>query len=583
MYLTSSRPDIMFTACACARFQFNPKISHLHAVKRIFRYLKGQPKLGLWYPKDSPFNLVSYTDSDYAGATLDRKSITGGCQFLGCRLISWQFKKQIVVANSTTEAEYIAASNCRGQIKHIEIRHHFIRDSNEKKLIQMIKIHTDNNVVDLLTKAFNFWATAKEKAVNGEVQLQALVDGKKVIVNEASVRRDLQLEDTKGTECLPNAKFFEELTRMGDPIAAETVHEEDVPTHSNDLLLSGEDSIKLNELMELCTKLQQRVLDLETTKTTQALEIDSLKIRVKKFEKKASKRTHKLKRLYKVGLSAKVVSTDDEASLGDQEDTSKQGRKIHDRDADEDITLDSTHFDTNPDMFRVHDLDGDEVIVDVSAGKKVKQSEKVAEKEVSTADPVTTASEVVTTASVQIPDELTLAQTLMEIKSAKPKAVTTAATRPKAKGLVIQEQAEQASTPMTSSKDKGKGILVEEPLKIKKKNQVLFNKEEALRLQAQFDEEVRVAREKEEANAALIAQWNDIQDKVETDYELAQRLQQEEQEELTIKEKYKLFVQLLEKRKMHFAAKRAKEKRNRPPTKAQQKSVMCIYLKNMTG
>ncbi|GJR63938.1 hypothetical protein Tco_0010003 [Tanacetum coccineum] len=111
MYLTSSRPDIMFAVCACARYQVNPKVSHLHAVKRIFRYLKGQPKLGLWYPKDSPFDLVAYTDSDYARASLDRKSTTGGCQFLGSRLISWQCKKQTVVANSITDAEYVAASN----------------------------------------------------------------------------------------------------------------------------------------------------------------------------------------------------------------------------------------------------------------------------------------------------------------------------------------------------------------------------------------------------------------------------------------------------------------------------------------
>ncbi|GJY44820.1 hypothetical protein Tco_0433033 [Tanacetum coccineum] len=93
MYLTSSRPDIMFVVCACARYQVNPKVSHLYAVKRIFRYLKGQPKLGLWYPKDSPFYLVAYSDTDYAGARLDRKSTTRGCQFLGCRLISWQCKK----------------------------------------------------------------------------------------------------------------------------------------------------------------------------------------------------------------------------------------------------------------------------------------------------------------------------------------------------------------------------------------------------------------------------------------------------------------------------------------------------------
>ncbi|GKA12171.1 uncharacterized mitochondrial protein-like protein [Tanacetum coccineum] len=89
MYLTSSRPDIMFAVCACARYQVNPKVSHLHAVKRIFRYLKGQLKLGLWYPNDSPFDLVAYTDSDYVGASLDRKSTTGGCQFPRCRLISW--------------------------------------------------------------------------------------------------------------------------------------------------------------------------------------------------------------------------------------------------------------------------------------------------------------------------------------------------------------------------------------------------------------------------------------------------------------------------------------------------------------
>ncbi|GJV80791.1 putative ribonuclease H-like domain-containing protein [Tanacetum coccineum] len=159
MYLTASRPDIM--------------------------YLKGKPKLGLWYPRVSSFDLEAYSDSDYAGANLDRKSTTGGCQFLGRRLISWQCKKQTIVATSTTEAEYVAAANCCGQVlwiqnqmldygfnfmntkiyidnesticivknpvyhsktKHIAIRHHFIRDAYEKKLIQVLKIHTDDNV-----------------------------------------------------------------------------------------------------------------------------------------------------------------------------------------------------------------------------------------------------------------------------------------------------------------------------------------------------------------------------------------------------------------------------------------------------
>ncbi|GJT42643.1 putative ribonuclease H-like domain-containing protein [Tanacetum coccineum] len=194
MYLTASRPDIMFAVCACSRFQVTPKSSHLSAVKRIFRYLKGKPKLGLWYPRVSSFDLESYSDSDYAGANLDRKSTTGGCQFLGRRLISWQCKKQTIVATSTTEAEYVAAASCCGQVlwiqnqmldygfnfmnikiyidnesticivknpvyhsktKHIAIRHHFIRDAYEKKLIQVLKIHTDDNVADLLTKAFD--------------------------------------------------------------------------------------------------------------------------------------------------------------------------------------------------------------------------------------------------------------------------------------------------------------------------------------------------------------------------------------------------------------------------------------------
>nr|GEW02928.1 putative ribonuclease H-like domain-containing protein [Tanacetum cinerariifolium] len=89
-------------------------------VKRIFRYLKGKPHLGLWYSKDSPFNLVAYSDSDYAGTSLDRKSTTGGCQFPGCRLISWQCKKQTVVATSITEAEYVAAASCCAQVLWIQ-------------------------------------------------------------------------------------------------------------------------------------------------------------------------------------------------------------------------------------------------------------------------------------------------------------------------------------------------------------------------------------------------------------------------------------------------------------------------------
>ncbi|GJS27803.1 putative ribonuclease H-like domain-containing protein [Tanacetum coccineum] len=120
MYLTASRPDIMYAVCVCSRFQVTPKTSHLNAVKRIFKYLKGKPHLGLWYPRESPFDLEAFSDSDYGGSNLDRKSTTGGCQFLGQRLISWQCKKQTIVATSTTEAEYVAAANCCGQVLWVQ-------------------------------------------------------------------------------------------------------------------------------------------------------------------------------------------------------------------------------------------------------------------------------------------------------------------------------------------------------------------------------------------------------------------------------------------------------------------------------
>ncbi|GJZ11236.1 putative ribonuclease H-like domain-containing protein [Tanacetum coccineum] len=676
MYLTSSRPDIMFAMCACARYQINPKVSHFHAVKRIFRYLKGQPKLGLWYPKDSPFDLVAYTDSDYAEASLDRKSTTG-------------------------EAEYVAASSCYGQ----------------------------------------FWATVKVKTINREVQLQALVDGKKIIITESIVRRDLQLEDAKGIDCLSNATIFEQLTLIGaktttwnefsstmasaiiclatnqklnfpkyifesmvknlenvfeemgegsanpsdphhtptiiqpstsqpkkkqkpmrpkrkdteipqssgptDNVADEAVNKEmddsleraattatsldvehdrgnidktqskatpnepsslgtssgggprrqetmgdtidqtrseNVSKHSNDPLLargntlqSGEDRVKLEELMEFCTKLQQRVLDLENTKTAQAQEITSLKLRVKKLEKKGGSRTHKLKRLYKVGRSARMVSSDD-ASLGDQEDASKQGRKIDDIDKDAEITLidetqgrygDDLMFDTgvldDEGVFAGHDMDEKEI--------------NVAEKEVSTADPVTTAGEVVTTASpteTTTADDLTLAQTLIEIKSAKSKI----------KEVVIGEPSESTTRTRPQqlpSKDKGKGIMEEPEKPTKKKDQIRHDEEVAQRLQAQMqaelEEEDRLVRQREEE--ANIVLWDNVQAMIDADYQMAQ--QAEEQEKLSIKEKSKLFVKLLEARKKHFAAIRAKEKRNKPPTKAQKRNTMSTYLKNMTG
>ncbi|GJS36684.1 hypothetical protein Tco_0535066 [Tanacetum coccineum] len=158
MYLTASRPDIMFAVCACSRFQVTPKSSHLSVVKRIFRYLKGKPKLGLWYPRVSSFDLESFSDSDYAGVNLDRKSTTG---------------------------EYVAAASCCGhnavyhsKTKHIAIRHHFIRDAYEKKFMQVLKIHTDDNVADLLTKAFD----VSRGLIGFKESLRRVIDGTEALL-----------------------------------------------------------------------------------------------------------------------------------------------------------------------------------------------------------------------------------------------------------------------------------------------------------------------------------------------------------------------------------------------------------------
>ncbi|GJX84952.1 hypothetical protein Tco_0335726 [Tanacetum coccineum] len=557
-----------------------------------------------------------------------------------------------------------------------------------------------------------FWATAKVETVNGEVQLHALVDRKKVIITESTINRDLQLKDVEGTDCLPNATIFEQLTRMGyeklsqkltfykaffspqlkflihtilqclsakstawnefsstmasaiiclatnqkfnfskyifesmvknvdssvkflmyprfvqvfldkqvgdmsthaeifvtpshtkkvfgnmkrvrkgfsgavtplfptmmvqaqeemgeEPIANKTSNEENVPTHSNDPLLSGEDRLKLEELMTLCTNLQNRVLDLEHTKTTQALEIESLKRRVNKLEKKQRSRTPKLKRLFKVGRSAQVVSSEDEG-LGDQEDASKQGRKITDIDQDVEVTLvDETQgrYD-DAQMFDTNVFNGEEVFV-------AEQSEKVVEEVVSTVK-VSTAATITT-------EEITLAQALAELRSAKPKVVvqepvqstttTTPSTIPKAKSITFRDPGESTTrttlTPIPSNiKDKGKAKMIEPEKPLKMKEQIRLDEELAFKLQAEEEEQARLAREKAEEVEEANISWDNVQAMIEADRLLAERLQAREQEELTDEVKARLFVELLDKRKKHFAALRAQEKRNKPPTKA---------------
>ncbi|GKA51418.1 hypothetical protein Tco_0744614 [Tanacetum coccineum] len=315
--------------------------------------------------------------------------------------------------------------------------------------------------------------------------IQALVDGKKVIITKTSVRRALQLKDAEGIDCLPNATIFAELERMGanttawnkfsstvasaiicseiptdpqhtptiiqpstsqpqkkqprrkhrkdikvsgstEPITDEAANQEHVPVHSNDPLLSGEDRLKLNELMELCTNLSQRVLDLENTKTSQAAKITKLKERVKKLERRNKSRTPGLKRLSKVGRFAQVVSSEDE-----------------------EVTLVDEAQERNDDnlMFDTRVLNKHEVEV---------------EKVVSTAE-VTTASATTTTV-----DELTMAQTLIEIKAAKTQSClqhwlhnTTAVTIPTARRFSFKSKVVEGSKSQAKGSSKRTGEELE--------------------------------------------------------------------------------------------------------------------------
>ena len=191
LYLTASRPDIQFGVCLCARFQSNPKESPFKAAKRILKHLKGTTNVGLWYPNESNIVLSGFSNFDYAGCKLDRKSISGTCHLLGSSLITWNSKKQACVALSTAEVEYIAAGHACAQsiwlkhqlmdygvklekvplyydntseinltkipiqhskTKHIEIQHNFIRDHIQKGDIEIMFVKTENQLADLFTK-----------------------------------------------------------------------------------------------------------------------------------------------------------------------------------------------------------------------------------------------------------------------------------------------------------------------------------------------------------------------------------------------------------------------------------------------
>ncbi|GJZ17930.1 hypothetical protein Tco_0554053 [Tanacetum coccineum] len=303
-----------------------------------------------------------------------------------------------------------------------------------------------------------FWDSVKLKTINGDIQIQALIDGKKIIVNEASIRRDLKLDDAEGSPCLPNATIFEELTRMG----AKTIAWNEFSSTMTSAIICLANNQKFNFLKYIFDSM---VLDLEKAKSDQAIKIASLKKRVNKLENRRKFRTTWLKRLKKVGASRRIESSDD--SLGAQEDASKQGRRIKDIDADAKFWM----------VMRC---------LYVTTVEKEEQSTKT--------------GEAVTTAGVEDCAAPTIPTTVED---------SAASTIP-----TTEEQVTMSTVFVTqpSIKGKGKGIMQEPERSLKRKDQVDLDEQMARDIQAHLDakiiEEERLERQKqEEANIALIESW----------------------------------------------------------------------------
>ncbi|GJZ19752.1 uncharacterized mitochondrial protein-like protein [Tanacetum coccineum] len=495
MYLTSSRPDIIFVVCACAR--------------------------------DSPFDLEGFSDSDYAGASLDKKSTTGVNEASIRRDLKLEdVEGSPCLPNATIFEELTrigAKTNAWNEFSSTMASAIICLANNQK--FNFSKYIFDSMVKNV-ENVNKFWMYPRFVLVFVNQQLGDMSKHKKTFVNPSltkklfgNMKREgtgfsgkvTPLFDTMMVQAFEKKKQKSKRKQRKEAEVAqdETEHKESVPTPSNDPLPSGEDSMQLNNLMVLCTKLQKQVLDLEKAKSDQAIEIASLKKRVEKLEKRRKFRTTRLQRLKKVGTPSRLESSN--GSL------------------DEDL------------MFDARVLDGDEMFMDVTTGEKEEQRTKI--DEVTTAGVEDGDAPMIPVSNATTIEE-TLAQTLMEIKAAKSKSITTATnTSPKAKGIVFHDQEKQVSVSkptvsvtQPSIKDKGKCIMQEPKRPLKKKDQVALDeqmtRELEAQLQAELIEEERKERQKEEeANIALIESWENTQVMMEVDRLLAERLQTRERED----------------------------------------------------
>ncbi|GKA21101.1 hypothetical protein Tco_0701090 [Tanacetum coccineum] len=459
IYLTASRPDIMFVVCACSKFQVTLKTSYLNVVKRIFR-----------------------------------------------RLISRQYKKQTIVATSTIETKYVAAANCCGKnlifhskTKHIEIRHHLIRDAYEKKLIQVLKIHIDDNVADLLTKAFD----VSKKGVKFSGKVTQLFDSMLVLHQAPEGEGSEQPTEPQPTPSptqpstgdqppvTGSSSSYDTTQNFRDSLEGTNRSEGDQvqPSHDSNLS-SGPTSDKakgdmtLEELYVLCTNLSNRVLALEASKDAQDAKIIKLKTSIKKLKKKSH-----------------------------PESISKHGRK----NAKPRPTLDNSTF---GDLDADHGMDYMDTEEPMNKGRLSKETEKL---------------------------NVTHDTKVLEKGGSNEEPVFKESDRPKRSILTLKP------LPSIDPKDKGKGVLKESPVKKVKRSDL---------------------------DAAQIAKDAEVARLMDASEELAARLQMEEREMYTVKERSRLLAEYIENRKKQLAVERSAAIRNKPPTRTQLRILMMTYLKH---
>ncbi|GJT24656.1 putative ribonuclease H-like domain-containing protein [Tanacetum coccineum] len=641
MYLTASRPDIMFAVCACARFQVTPKASHLNAVKRIFRYLKHQPKLGLWYPRDSPFELEAFSDSDYGGASLDRKSTT--------------------VKNPVYHS----------RTKHIEIRHHFIRDCYEKRLVDVIKIHIDANVADLLNKGFdvtrfNFlvlelilirtsmnlrmdgscasslshiWSMANLRysdkhnmvaflkkptesvgfteivdflkvlqnpatvrtLANGIQELVASIDNKEYTITEASIRSQLQLADATGITNLPDAEIYEGLATLGG-FAGE--HVPLLPA-----MLAGAAPDQADEATTTCVGVKTE----RATTTTYGLDAGMnsgniheslLRSHEAPFPKGNTSRSAEdslnLKELMDIvpklvlridNLEKELQQTKSTYGKADEE-TEDQGRKIQDIDDDPLVSLVRNSMEEKEANFVTPKKN-------VSTYKRRARSTSKGKDIGIGMDFFSAAKERLNSAKVEVNTKVNPGSV----------GVNTGNT-PVSTPIVIQT-VNVIVPSLVKSQREGKAPMTSEYVQTTQKTKEYIRQEEvglaeAMRFQALQDEEdarqvhldallakriqeeqelseqqqKRKAKVQEAAQFYTEEDWDTIRAKLEANAELTKSLQGEN---VSSDDFAKRMVDMINQKKKYYAEQKAKAKRDKPMTQAQQRDYMSTFIKNQSS